>query len=228
MFLADFHVHSNFSDGKHSVPQIVDFYGSRGFGAIAITDHLCESNTFLGKAAAYLGNTLTEKSFPIYLKTLEVEKLRAWDQYGMTLIPGIELTKNSFQDHRSAHLLALNIQEWISAEHDIETLLKKIKQQNALSIAAHPVFTRKLEKQHLHLWSRREELRLQVDAWEVASGPHLFQEVLESGLPLIASSDLHRFSQINSWKTILNCENAIEPIFDAIRAQEVEFYFFNA
>ncbi|NJM10303.1 MAG: PHP domain-containing protein, partial [Bdellovibrionaceae bacterium] len=39
MFLADLHVHSNFSDGHLSISELVDFYGQRGFGAIAVTDH---------------------------------------------------------------------------------------------------------------------------------------------------------------------------------------------
>lgn len=55
--MTDFHIHSHFSDGKHSIADIVDYYGRRGFGAIAITDHLCETNTFLGRGAAYLERT---------------------------------------------------------------------------------------------------------------------------------------------------------------------------
>ena len=93
--LADFHVHSTFSDGKLSIPEVVDLFGSRGFGAIAITDHLCEERTLIGKAA-------------------------------------------------------------------------------------HPVSTRKPEKQTYYLWDRRKELAGEFDAWEVASGPYLFSEVLQS------------------------------------------------
>ncbi len=226
MILADFHIHSCFSDGKHSVAEIVDFYGKRGFGAIAITDHLCETNTFLGKAAVYLGNTLTQESFPLYLKTLQEEKLRAWDQYKMTLIPGVEITKNSFHNHRSAHILALNLTHWIEAQDPIETILKNIRDQGALSIAAHPVFTRKAEKQHLHLWGRRGELAPLIDAWEVASGPYLFEEVLNSGLPMIANSDLHRFSQINSWKSVFDCSNDAPSLMDAIRKQNLKLHFY--
>jgi hypothetical protein len=71
MFLADLHVHSKFSDGSLSISELVDLYGERGFGAIAITDHLCEKNTFLGIAARYLDVTLNEKTFPLYLDTIE-------------------------------------------------------------------------------------------------------------------------------------------------------------
>ncbi len=70
MFLADLHIHSTFSDGKMTIPQIVDFYGSRGFGCIAVTDHVCEDKTFLGKAASYLNLTLTPATFPLYMEIL--------------------------------------------------------------------------------------------------------------------------------------------------------------
>lgn len=43
--LADFHMHSNLSDGSLPIRQLVDLYGGMGFGAIAITDHLCEQKT---------------------------------------------------------------------------------------------------------------------------------------------------------------------------------------
>jgi predicted metal-dependent phosphoesterase TrpH len=39
--LCDFHVHTQWSDGKLSVSEVVDLYGSTGkFDVIAITDHI--------------------------------------------------------------------------------------------------------------------------------------------------------------------------------------------
>ncbi|MEL4881681.1 hypothetical protein AAEH85_22275, partial [Shewanella algae] len=81
-------------------------YGSRGFGAIAITDHLCEEKTFLGKSARWLNRSLTRESFPRYIETIKQEAERAWQQYRMVVIPGFELTKNSLFNHRSAHVVA--------------------------------------------------------------------------------------------------------------------------
>lgn len=209
-----------------SIPEIVNFYGKRQFGAIAITDHLCEQETFLGKASAYLNCTLTEATFPIYLKILESEAARAWDQYRMILIPGVEITKNSISNHRSAHILALGVTKWISADGDVSGILDAIHAQGALAIAAHPVWTRFIEKQSFHLWSRRSELASKFDAWEVASGPHLFDEVEKEGLPLIANSDLHRPEQIHSWKTIVHSERKQEAIFSSIKKQNLSFKFY--
>jgi predicted metal-dependent phosphoesterase TrpH len=227
MFLADLHMHSTFSDGSMTIPELVDFYGSRGFGAIAITDHLCEKQTFLGKAAVYLKKTLDPAILPLYLAIINSETERAWDQYRMVVIPGFELTKNSVSNHRSAHILALGINQYLSAEGDVLDVVRRVRGAGALAVAAHPVSTRKVEKQTYHLWDRRDELAKEFDAWEVASGPYLFDEVMETRLPKIASSDLHVRSQISSWKTVFHCERHPEAIFSAIRKQELGFQFWD-
>ena len=226
MFLADLHMHSTFSDGKLPIPDLIDLYGSQGFGAIAITDHLCENRSLIGKAARYLEQTLTPATFPLYTEILKSEAERAWKQYRMVVIPGFELTQNSISNHRSAHILGLGVSQFISANADAMDLIRTIKDQGGVSIAAHPVSTRKIEKQTYHLWDRREELAQAFDAWEVASGPYLFDEVLNSKLPKIATSDLHRPSQISSWKTVFDCEKHPEAILEAIRKQELSFRFF--
>jgi predicted metal-dependent phosphoesterase TrpH len=226
MFLADLHMHSTFSDGKLTIPQLVDLYGSQGFGAIAITDHLCEDSTLIGKAAGYLKCTLTRATWPLYVEILKSEAERAWRQYRMVVIPGFELTKNSASNHRSAHILALGVSEFMSANEDVRDLARKVRAQGALAIAAHPVSTRKVEKQTYMLWDRREELRHEFDAWEVASGPYIFEEVRESGFPVIATSDMHVPSQMTSWKTVFECERGQEAIMDAIRRQHLDYVFY--
>jgi len=226
MFLADLHVHTTFSDGKMTIPQVVDFYGSRGFGCIAITDHICEDRTFLGNAAAYLNCTLTQATFPLYMEILNTEIDRAWKRYRMILIAGYELSKNSWSNHRSAHILGLGITEFLSADGDVVDLARAIRAQGALSVVAHPVSTGKFEPQTYHLWSRRRELEQEFDAWEVASGAKLFKEVQNSKLPVIATSDLHHAKHINAWKTIFSCERHSEAILEAIRRQDLDIKFY--
>lgn len=226
MFLADFHVHSNFSDGRHPIPEVIDLFGRQGFGAIAITDHLCESNSFLGKASAYLGCSLTPASFPLYIEILKSEAERAWDQYRMVVLPGVELTKNSLSNHRSAHVLGIGITSLVDANLDIPEQCSAIRESGGLSVAAHPVWTRKWEKQTFHLWDRKDELAECFDVWEVASGPYIFEEVKHSKLKKIASSDLHVKRQMTSWKTVMDCERHPEAILGAIRRQEISFRFY--
>ena len=226
MMLADLHIHSKYSDGKLSIPDLVDFYGKRGFKVIAITDHLCEEETFLGKASLFLKKTLSAHNFHEYLETIKVQGKRALKQYGMLVIAGVEITKNSLSFHRSAHILAVGITDYISADGSILEILKKIKAQGALAIAAHPVSTKKIEHQTYHLWDQRQVLAEYFDAWEVASGPHIFEEVMNSGLPIIASSDFHHEKHIRSWKSLLNCELNLASIKSAIREQKIEFTFY--
>lgn len=226
MFLADLHVHSTFSDGKLTIPELVDHYGQRGFGCIAVTDHVCENATFLGKAAAYLNCTLNPSSFPHYLETLRAEGERAMDQYGMIVIPGFELTKNSWSNHRSAHILGIGIESFCAADGDIKDLTRAIRADGGIAVAAHPVSTKRFEPQTYHLWSRRDELAGEFDAWEIASGPLLFDEVARSGLPVIATSDFHHPKQINAWKTVFECERHPGAILEAVRSQEITLKFY--
>ena len=227
MILTDLHIHSTYSDGKLSIPELVDFYGKRKVKIIAITDHLCEEETFLGKASNFLDKTLTKETFPQYLKEIEREAERAMSEYGMLVIPGVEFTKNSLFFKRSAHVLALGIKEYIQADLNIIEMLAEIKKQGALSIAAHPVSTRMVEHQTYYLWDKREELFDKFDAWEVASGPHFFDEVLASGLPLIANSDFHHPKQFKSWKTLIDCELNFSSLSQAVREQRIEFINFS-
>jgi predicted metal-dependent phosphoesterase TrpH len=226
MYLTDFHIHSNFSDGKLSIPSVVDYFGKRKFGAIAITDHFCEQTSIIGKASSYLGVTLTPATFPIYREILKSEAERAWEQYGMIVIPGVEVTKNSISNHRSAHFLILGDLDGLDPNKDISEMSGIARNNGALIIAAHPVSTQKLEKQTYHLWDRREELSTKVDAWEVASGPYLFECVKKSGLPMVANSDFHSPKNMTSWKTLLRCEKRSEAILEAIKKQRLDFHFY--
>ena len=226
--LADFHMHSNMSDGSLSIRELVDMYGKMGFGAIAITDHLCEKKTFLGKAAKYLEKTLAEENFNYYLDVIREEAERAKKLYNMIVVPGVEITKNSLLNHRSAHILILGIEKYISADLEIDEVLSESRNQGAISVAAHPVFTQQIEKQTYHLWDRKEELKSKIDLWEVASGQHLFPSVLKEKLPMIANSDLHRPQQMSSWKTILTCEKNEKAILEDLKKQKVDFYYFDS
>src|SRR5690606_29982495 len=140
--------------------------------------------------------------------------------------PGVEITKNSVDHKDSAHVLALGLTEWISPDQPVEELLVEIRARGGLSIAAHPVSTHKYEHQTFYLWNNRERLEPLFDAWEVASGPFLFEEVRVSGYNLVANSDLHHPSQINSWKNRLDCERTKAAVFEAIRAQHLDFVFY--
>ena len=51
MLLADFHIHTTWSDGKLSIAEVVDLFGRAGHDAIAITDHVVNNDTLIDEAA---------------------------------------------------------------------------------------------------------------------------------------------------------------------------------
>ena len=225
--MSDMHIHSNFSDGQLSIPELIDFYGEAEFDVIAITDHFCEERSILGRAAAYLNRTLTRESFPLYIQTIQQEAERAWKKYEMLVIPGYEITKNSIQNHRSAHILALGMEQIVSPDQDALNIAKQVKEQDGLCIAAHPISKALLCKKNLYLWDRRRELSPYIDAWELTDQGKIIPEMLISKLPRIATSDLHHPKHINSWKTVLHCKKEMGFVFEAVRKQKLSFRYFN-
>ena len=221
----DLHIHSNFSDGKYSIPELVDLFGSLGFNAIAITDHICEKKSWLGQVARKMSYSLTQDTFPLYMERLKEEGHRALEQYGMLLIPGYEITKNSLNNNRSAHILVLGTEEFISPDLSVDQVLRLAKAAKALTIAAHPFDTGDFEFQTYELWSRKEELTSLIDAWEVNHRKTICPEILTSGFPLIASSDFHHMKHLSSWKTKIYSDLNQENIFNAIRAQQLDFFY---
>ncbi len=122
--------------------------------------------------------------------------------------------------------MALGISQFVDPDLSVDEIIEGLHRQGAIAIAAHPVSTRKIEPQTYHLWHNRDRLSKKIDAWEVASGSHLFEEVYESGLPMVASSDLHSPRQMSSWKTLLEGPRNLENILGSIKAQNLNFTYY--
>jgi len=126
--LCDFHVHTQWSDGKLSVAEVVDLYGSTGkFDVIAITDHILMKNDLLARAGrlATLGRRafgVREQDFEHYLENVRAEATRALEQYGMLVIPGAEITQNRLAGRKNSHIIALDIQRYISADQSADEI----------------------------------------------------------------------------------------------------------
>ncbi|NDI16751.1 MAG: hypothetical protein EBY83_02110, partial [Verrucomicrobia bacterium] len=78
LLMVDLHTHSIFSDGRLTLREIVDFYGRRGFDAMAVTDHLVDRRRLLGRLASLSGLVLTLEDLPEYFRALAEERNRAW------------------------------------------------------------------------------------------------------------------------------------------------------
>jgi len=105
---ADLHIHSNFSDGRPTIEQILDYVENKtDLDVIAITDH----NTIDG---AYFAKQLMEKK-----------------AYRFELIIGEEISTIE------GHLLGLFLTKPIPAKTPLHTAIKEIHKQGGIAIAPH-------------------------------------------------------------------------------------------
>ncbi|MGD0745113.1 MAG: glycosyltransferase, partial [Verrucomicrobiota bacterium] len=221
MLLCDFHIHSNYSDGKLSVPEIIDFYGEHGFDCICITDHLADPSRLLGKLAELANCTLGQEQVEEYFAVIERERRRAWRRYKMLVLTGIEFNKDGYTRKTSAHLLGVDLKRPIDPSLGIPKIIGKIHEQGGLAIASHPhIMKSEWGKNTLYLWENQDIFAPLLDAWEIANRDNIFNDIGLKRLPFIASSDFHKPKHIYSWKTLIHCEKDPEAIKDCIRRNE--------
>jgi hypothetical protein len=224
--LCDFHTHTTWSDGRLRVRELVDLYGATGkFDVLAITDHILMKRDFLARAGriATFGTkrySLTEESFDDYLGEVAEEAARARRKYDLLVVPGAEITKNHLRAKRNAHVVALGLSRYISADQSAEDILREIRRQDAISVACHPHHrtTRRIEISTCYLWDNRKTLNDLVDVWEAANRDDLFSVTSLKHFPYVANSDFHKPKHLYSWKTLLRCEKNWPSIKQTLRA----------
>jgi predicted metal-dependent phosphoesterase TrpH len=218
MLLCDFHIHTNYSDGSLELRKTIDLFGQAGFDVIAITDHVVNGETPYGRIATRFKFSVREDNFNAYLAHIREEAKRAWDKYGLLVLPGVEITKSSLSSDQSAHVLLIDIKTFVSAAWDFEKIFLEAKKQGALIIACHPHHTSELMViDTLYLWNNRQKYARYIDAWEIANRDDVFNVISLKRYPYIAGSDFHRTRHLYSWKTMLNCEKESEAIKQCIR-----------
>ncbi|MFZ0825846.1 MAG: PHP domain-containing protein [Verrucomicrobiia bacterium] len=221
MLLCDFHIHSNYSDGKLSLPEIIDFYGEHGFDCICITDHLADPRRLLGKLTELANFTLGQEQVEEYFAVIDRERQRAWRRYKMLVMTGIEFNKDGYTRKTSAHLLGIDLKSPIDASLDIPELIAQIHSQGGLAVASHPhIMKSEWGKNTLYLWENQEKFAPLLDAWEIANRNNIFNDVGLKRLPFIANSDFHKPKHIYSWKTLIYAAKDSESIKDCIRRNE--------
>ncbi len=221
MLLCDFHIHSNYSDGKLSVPEIIDFYGEHGFDCICITDHLADPKRLLGKLSELANCTLGQEQVEEYFAVMDRERQRAWRRYKMLVMTGIEFNKDGYTRKTSAHLLGIDLKSPIDASLEIPEIIAQIHSQGGLAVASHPhIMKSEWGKNTLYLWENQDKFAPLLDAWEIANRNNIFNDVGLKRLPFIANSDFHKPKHIYSWKTLIYAGKDSESIKDCIRRNE--------
>ncbi len=217
MLLCDFHIHTKYSDGSMEMKKVIDLFGQAGFDVIAITDHVVNGDSMIGKLAHRFRFTITEKNFDEYIENIKYEAERAWNKYGMLVIPGIEISKNYLSSDKSAHILIIDVKDYIAACESYEAIFLEAKKQRALIVACHPHNIKGEIRNTLYLWNNRQKYGRYIDAWEIANRDDVFNVVSLKKYPYIANSDFHKPRHLYSWKTLLNCEKNVEAVKECIR-----------
>jgi hypothetical protein len=198
--------------------EVVDIFGQAGFDVISITDHVVNGDSSIGKLAHGFNYTITKDNFSEYMNAVQSEKDRAWNKYGMLIIPGVEISKNYISSDLSAHILLLDIKDFISASWEYEDIFSAAKRQDALVVACHPhQMSDRSSKDTFYLWNNRDKFAKHIDAWEIANRDDVFNVVSLKKYPYIANSDFHKARHLYSWKTLLNCPKDIESVKQCIR-----------
>lgn len=206
MLLTDLHIHTTWSDGRLSIPEVVDLFGRSGHDVIAITDHIVNSDNLVGRVTHRLGFTLTRENFDAYRTEIEREAKRAWDEYSMIVIAGAELTQNRVLRRNSAHVLAIDIDDYVSAEGTVEDMLVRANDAGAVVVACHPHEQSEWFANTFYLWNRRNEVANAIHLWELACRWDLFPPVARSRMRFIGNSDFHVPPHLYAWKTLLDCD----------------------
>lgn len=217
MLLCDFHIHTTYSDGSVELRNTIDLFGQAGFDVIAITDHVVNGDSSIGKFAHRFKLSVTANNFDEYMAHIRDEAERAWKKYEMLVIPGVEISKNYLSTEKSAHILILDIKEFIPACSSYEKIFLEAKEQEALTVACHPHYMSDMSRDTLFLWNNRDKYAKYIDAWEVANRDDVFNVVSLKKYPYIANSDFHKARHLYSWKTLLNCEKDVESVKQCIK-----------
>ena len=224
--LCDFHVHTRWSDGRLSLRDTIDLYGRTGkFDVIAITDHILMKRDLLARAGrvATLGRCsfgIAEDQFQAYLEDIAREAERARREYDLLVVPGAEITQNKLRGKKNAHIIALDLKRYISADQTPDDILKEIRRQGALSMACHPHHraVRRLEISTCYLWDHRKELADLVDVWEAANRDDLFSVTSLKHYPYVANSDFHKANHLYSWKTLVRAAKTWPAVKSALKS----------
>jgi len=210
--LAELHAHTTWSDGELGVGEIVDLYGMSGFDVLVVTDHVVRSAEGLHVRA---------DNFAAYLAEIDAEAERAARQYGLVLVPGLELTVEDEDPRRAGHAVAVGLRRFVGVDDGLDDALRESRTAGAALIAAHPyTFDRALSATRGTARFAEESAWAAevVDRFELLNRDDVFGWVAERKLPAVASGDFHRPEHLSTWKTLISCARAETAVVEELRS----------
>ena len=228
--LCDLHIHTTLSDGEVPIEDVVRLYGEAKFDAIAITDHLFDTQTPRSLEIHEEGKSVEDVA--AYFQKIDEIAHWAKETFDLLIIPGLEIC-NLTEDF---HILGLDLKEAIHPNQDAEHVIDAIHRQGGLAIASHPPLKlsyflnedrQSINRHPLHLWKYKERYVDKIDAWEIANQEDLLGEVGLERLPYVANSDFHKRHHIHSWKSMIFAKKDKEDIKKSILDKKVALFFYN-
>jgi predicted metal-dependent phosphoesterase TrpH len=223
--LCELHAHTTWSDGALNVAELVDLYGRNGFDVLCVTDHVNRTDDpWCAPDAPPRG--VHAHNHGAYVAQIDAEARRAAREYGLLLLPGVELTVNDLDPFLAAHAVAVGCRAFVSVDDGLETALERARSDGAALIAAHPFRARRgIHNSRATMRFDREWRTLGplVDRWELFNRYDLFASVARRGLPAVANGDFHRPEHLHGWKTLLPCAKNEDAVVDYLRAARPAF-----
>lgn len=197
-----------------TLQELVDLYGEHDFDVLCITDHSVRLDDPMPSAV----DTWT---WPAYITEIRAEAERALEQYGLLLLPGLELTDNCDDPDQSAHAVAIGLEQHVSVDEGIVDALEAANDLRAAVIAAHPYAAGDVTSMRptRRIACEPETFGPLVHRYELFNRNEVFGWVAEQRLPPIASGDVHQAAHIASWKTLLPCEKDADAVVDYLRSR---------
>ena len=150
--------------------------------------------------------------------------MRASEQYGLVVIPGLELTYTAPDPRDSAHALAIGLRSFVSVEEGIDRAIETAVQAGAALVAAHPYDDEPAPPGRLtQRFARDPELVSRMHRFELFNRTQLFSWVAKAGLPCLATGDFHRLEHLDGWKSVIPCARREEAVVSHLRSRRPVF-----
>jgi len=224
--LCELHAHTRWSDGALTLPELVDLYGQNGFDVLAVTDHVVRrDDPWVPPEGPACG--VHAANHADYLAEIDDQAERARRDYGLLLLPGLELTYNDPDPSVAAHAVAVGCRAFVGVDDGLDIALARARDAGAALIAAHPYSQEAGDHSPARATTRFSrdwrELMPHVDRWELFNRYELFGWVAERGLPAVANGDFHQPEHLHGWKTLLPCSKNAEAVVHYLRSRRPAF-----
>lgn len=238
VYKADLHTHTVFSDG-HVVPHFrVNEAWRDGLDIMAVTEHI-EYRPIEKKFYKYLENYAGEpyksKIDKVDLNFVVKESIAEGKKYGLTIIPGVEITRNGAE---IGHFNALFTTDNNLIYHpDPVQAIRNAKAQGAMVMHNHPGWLRdNIDFTPTEAAAYAEDL---IDGVEVMNEtefyPGVIDRVRERGLFIAANTDIHTstsgdyrlYGLDRPMTLILAKDKSLESVREALENRRTIAYGFN-